>query len=158
MTGDETKLEGIGGWLILVAIGLCVQPMLLLKAIADNVAIFETDTWRVLTTPGAPAYHPLWAPLLVGETGVNLVLFAWSGVLLYVFFARKRGFPRLVVAYMGVSLAAVLGDLAVARAIPSAQVRLTPSDYGQVGRSAISAAVWIPYFLRSRRVAATFVH
>jgi uncharacterized protein DUF2569 len=158
MTGDETKLEGIGGWLILVAIGLCVQPMLLLKAIADNVAIFEPDTWRVLTTPGAPAYHPLWAPLLVGETGVNLVLFAWSGVLLYVFFARKRGFPRLVVAYMGVSLAAVLGDLAVARAIPSAQIRLTASDYGQVGRSAISAAVWIPYFLRSRRVAATFIH
>ena len=89
---------------------------------------------------------------------MNLVLFVWSGVLLYVFFAKKRGFPRLVVAYMGLSVAAVLADLALARAIPSAQVHLTASDYRQVGRSAISAAVWIPYFLRSRRVAATFVH
>ena len=158
MIEDASKPEGIGGWLILVAIGLCVQPVLLLKAIADNVAIFDPDTWRALTTPGAPAYHPLWAPLLLGETGVNLVLFAWSGVLLYVFFAKRRGFPRLVVAYMGVSLAAVLADLALARTIPSAQAHLTASDYRQVGRSAISAAVWIPYFLRSRRVAATFVH
>jgi len=158
MIEDASKPEGLGGWLILVAIGLCVQPVLLLKAIADNVAIFDPDTWRALTTPGVPAYHPLWAPLLLGETGVNLVLFAWSGVLLYVFFAKRRGFPRLVVAYMGVSLAAVLADLALARAIPSAQAHLTASDYRQVGRSAISAAVWIPYFLRSRRVAATFVH
>jgi len=158
MIEDASKPEGIGGWLILVAIGLCVQPVLLLKAIADNVAIFDPDTWRALTTPGVPAYHPLWAPLLLGETGVNLVLFAWSGVLLYVFVAKRRGFPRLVVAYMGVSLAAVLADLALARTIPSAQAHLTASDYRQVGRSAISAAVWIPYFLRSRRVAATFVH
>ena len=158
MIEDASKPEGIGGWLILVAIGLCVQPVLLLKAIADNVAIFDPDTWRALTTPGVPAYHPLWAPLLLGETGVNLVLFAWSGVLLYVFVAKRRGFPRLVVAYMGVSLAAVLADLALARTIPSAQAHLTASDYRQVGRSTISAAVWIPYFLRSRRVAATFVH
>jgi hypothetical protein len=158
MTGDARKLEGIGGWLILVAIGLCVQPLLLLKALATDAAIFKPDTWRVLTTPGGPAYHPLWAPLLLGEAGVNLVLLVWSGALLYFFFVRKRGFPRMVIAFMGVSLAAVLADLVVARAIPSAQTRLTANDYGQVGRSAISAALWITYFLRSRRVAATFVH
>src|SRR5947208_10401816 len=127
MIEDASKPEGIGGWLILVAIGLCVQPVLLLKAIADNVAIFDPDTWRALTTPGVPAYHPLWAPLLLGETGVNLVLFAWSGVLLYVFFAKKRGFPRLVVAYMGVSVAAALAAHAVARAVVSAAARFTAS-------------------------------
>lgn len=158
MTGDAGKVEGIRGWLILVAIGLCVQPLLLLKALADNATTLKPDTWRILTTPGGPAYHPLWAPLLLGEVGVNLVLLVWSGALLYCFFVRKRGFPRMVIAFMGVSLAAVLADLVVARAIPSVQTRLTVNDYGQVGRSAIGAAIWIPYFLRSRRVAATFVH
>src|SRR2546430_5797007 len=158
MREGASKLEGIGGWLRLVAIGLCVHPMLLLKAIADNVAIFDPDTWRALTTPGVPAYHPLWAPLLLGETGVNLVLFAWSGVLLYVFFAKKRGFPRLVVAYMGVSVAAVLADLALARAIPSAQAHLTASDYLQVWLSAIMGAVLAPIFLPPRGRAATFAH
>ena len=155
---DVQDLKGIGGWLILVAVGLCLQPLLLLKALSENATAFKPDTWGVLTTPGTSAYHPLWAPLLVAETGVNLVLVAWSGVLLYFFFSKGRRFPRMVIVYMGVSVAAVIADLAVANAIPVARARLTASEYGQVARSVIGAAIWIPYFLRSRRVAATFVH
>ncbi len=155
---DVPDLKGIGGWLILVAVGLCLQPLLLLKALSENAAAFKPDTWGVLTTFGTFAYHPLWAPLLVAETGVNVVLLAWSGVLLYFFFSRGRRFPSLVIAYMGVSVAAVIADLAVASAIPVTRARLAAGAYGQVGRSVISAAIWIPYFLRSRRVAATFVH
>lgn len=154
---DAQELRGIGGWLILVAIGLCLQPLLLLKALYDNVGIFRADTWDALTTPGSPAYHPLWAPFLIAEAGANLVLLAWAGVLLYVFFTKARRFPRMAVAYLAVSLLAVLADFAVANAIPAARAQLTASEFGQVGRSMIGAAIWIPYFLRSRRVAATFV-
>lgn len=158
MNADAQDLRGIGGWLILVAIGLCLQPLLLLKALYDNVGIFRADTWRGLTTPGSPPYHPLWAPFLIAEAGANVVLLAGVGVLLYLFFTKGRRFPRLAIIYMAVSLVAVVGDFAVANAIPAARAQLTASEYGQVGRSVIGAAIWIPYFLRSRRVAATFVH
>ncbi len=67
------------------------------------------------------------------------MLLAWSAVLLYYFLANKRLFPRLAFAYMGVSLAVVLGDFMVANAIPAARAHFTPKEYGQVGRSLVAA-------------------
>jgi hypothetical protein len=157
-TPDDNNLKGIGGWLILVAIGLCLQPLLLLRTLSQNIRVFTSDTWRILTTPGEPAYHPLWGPLLLAEAAVNVVLLAVSVALLFQFFRRRRGFPRMAVAYMAASLAVVLADFAATSAIPTARAQMTAKDAADIGRSALSAAVWIPYFLKSRRVAATFVN
>lgn len=157
-TPGDDNLKGIGGWLILVAIGLCLQPLLLLRTLAQNTKVFTSDTWRALTTPGEPAYHPLWAPLLAAEAVVNVGLLACAVVLLFSFFRKRRGFPRLAVAYMTASLAVVLADFAATSAIPAARAQMTAKDAADIGRSVLGAAVWIPYFLKSRRVAATFVN
>ena len=153
----EASLQGIRGWLVLVAIGLCVQPLILVKTLRDNARAFAPGTWSALTTPGSPVYHPLWAPLLVAEVVVNAVLLGWALVLLYQFFAKKRVFPRAVVTFIAASLAVVIGDHAFASAIPTARAQFTAKEATDIGRAALSAAIWIPYFLRSRRVAATFV-
>ena len=92
-TPGEPNLRGIRGWLILVAIGLCVQPLILVKTLSESSTAFVPDTWRVLTTPGSPAFHPLWAPLLIGEVVVNVALLVWSAVLLYQFFRARRALP-----------------------------------------------------------------
>jgi hypothetical protein len=156
--GGAQSLEGIRGWLILVAIGLCLQPLLLLRTLVANAKLFTSDTWRVLTTPGGPAYHPFWAPLLVGEALVNLVLLVWASWLVHHFFRKRRNFPRMIIAYIAVGLAVVVGDFAATGAIPAARARMSLREATDIGRSLASAAIWIPYFLRSRRVAATFVH
>jgi Protein of unknown function (DUF2569) len=67
---------------------------------------------------------------------------------LYAFFTKRRYFPKL-------------GIVVVASSIPEALalVILDP-DHRNIQyllRSSITAAVWVPYFLRSRRVKFTFV-
>lgn len=154
---DARSLQGLRGWLIFVAIGLCIQPLILVKTLADNLGAFAPETWQALTTPGSRAYHPLWAPLLVAEVAVNVALLLGSGFLLYFFFTKKRIFPKAVIAFMVANLVVVLGDQAAVSAIPQARAQIGPNEYRQIGRAVLAAAIWIPYFLRSKRVHATFV-
>ncbi len=155
---SDARLQGLRGWLILVAVGLCLQPLVLVKTLADNFEAFRPATWQTLTTPGGGAYHPLWAPLLVAEVAVNVGLLLGSGILLYLFFTKKRFFPKAVIGFMVLSLVVVLADNAAVSAIPQARAQLGPGEYKQIGRAVVAAAIWIPYFLRSKRVHATFVN
>ena len=124
---SDARLQGLRGWLILVAIGLSLQPLVLVKTLADNLGAF--------------------VGLLVG-----------SGILLYLFFTKKRFFPKAVIGFMVLSLVVVLADNAAVSAIPQARAQLGPREYKQIVRAVIAAAIWIPYFLRSKRVHATFVN
>ena len=67
----------------------------------------------MLTTPSAPSYHWLGAPLLIGEVLIALVLLGWSVVLVYLFFSKKKSFPASAIAFMVASVVLVTADLLV---------------------------------------------
>jgi hypothetical protein len=96
--------QGIGGWLIPVAIGLVASPLLLLRTLAAYLPLFEPGAWQVLTAPGGPTHNPLLAQLLLSEVAFTIVQLIASGFLLYLFGARKAAFPIASVAYLGASL------------------------------------------------------
>jgi hypothetical protein len=153
---DEPR--GIGGWLILPAIGIVLTPIALtVGIITDILPVFGADVWPVLTTPGSPAYHPLWKPLIIFELVADLLLVAVSIYLLVLFFGKKRRLPKVMIAWLVAMVVVQVVDMLLAMQIPAAADTTESSDYRDLIRSVIACAIWAPYFAVSRRVKNTFV-
>jgi Protein of unknown function (DUF2569) len=106
--------------------------------------------------PGTQAYHPLLGPLIVGELVVNAALLIWAGVLLYLFFAKRRAFPIMVIMFLVTRVLFKAADLGVALMIPITAARIGPDVYGALAGGILVALIWGRYFVTSRRVEATF--
>jgi hypothetical protein len=156
-TATASTLQGLRGWLILVGFWLCLAPLRILKTMVESASVFEANTWAALTTPGTAAYHPLWAPLILGETIANVALIALAVVAICLFFRRRRAFPAIAIGFLSAGVAVQVLDLASMLAIPAAAAQLSVAQFRDAMQAAVGAAIWIPYFLRSKRVEATFV-
>jgi len=62
-----------------------------------------------------------------------------------------------MVTFLIVRVLIQAADLLVALLIPVAAAAIGPSVYSALGGSLVLVLVWVPYFLRSRRVDNTFV-
>jgi hypothetical protein len=156
----ETPLgpNGLGGWLILVILSLTVSPIRIAYYLAtDYWPIFRDGMWADLTTVGAVAYHPLWATLLIFELVGNLGGIALAVVALVFLFRRSRRTPRAVIIWLLWILGFVVVDFFAADLIPSVAAQSDADSMKEVFRTLVAAALWIPYFLVSNRVRATFV-
>ncbi len=156
----ETKtLAGIKGWLLLPLLSLFVIPVrTLFFVMNDLLPAFSDDVWLALTTPGSEAYHHLWGPVLIAELSGNLTAIAFSILLLVLFFKKSRLLPNYYVAFLGFNLLFVVGDYYISNLIPFVAAQDDHESVREMTRSISAAAVWVPYFLVSKRVKATFVH
>lgn len=153
------QYEKIGGWLILLAIGLILTPLRVLVFLGkDFVPIFTTKTWSVLTTPGTGAYHPLWAPILMFEGVGNTVLIVFSVIVAIYFFQKRRIVPKLMIALLLSNLFFVGADYFAANLIPGVGSQKDVESMREFAGVVIACSIWVPYFLVSKRVKATFVH
>lgn len=153
-----SRPSGIGGWLILVAIGLILSPIRLLLTLAvDFLPLFTDGTWEALTTTGSEVYHPLWAPIILGEVAGNIGFLGTGIALLVLFFMESRSFPTLFIAVAFINLAFIVGDaLVVSVLVPDVPV-FDAETTREIARSLFAVAVWVPYMLVSKRVKNTFV-
>jgi len=149
--------RGIGGWLILVAIQVCLNPVTLLFGTFDNPESFQAATWHNLTLPDSAAYHVLWAPLLIFELLTNLSLLAVSVVLVPLFFSKHRWFRWGYLAFLIARMLLLGLDLALGSRIPAVQEYLGPKEFTELGRATVAALIWGGYVLVSVRVRNTFV-
>jgi len=155
---EEKNLEGIGGWLILVAIGIVVTPIRIVMLIMTTYPeIFSTGAWEALTTQGSEAYSPLWAPIIIGEIFINCGLILVWLYMAYKFFTKSRDFPKWYIGIAVFSLVFILADaFAIKLVLPSEPVS-DPDTIKEFMRSVIMVVIWVPYMLVSKRVKATFV-
>lgn len=156
---DQKELQGLGGWLILVAIGIVIAPFyILFQLVPMYRQIFSEGVWEIATTPGSDAYHPLWQPILIGEITINVFLvLAWVYIA-FLFFSKKRSLPTWYIGIMLFTLIFIAADaFAVQLVLPNEPI-FDPGTTREFARSAIGAAIWVPYMLVSKRVKATFVN
>lgn len=154
----EERLEGLGGWLILVALGVIVSPLRIIFELFPLYSdIFTNGYWEILTTPGTDAYHAMWAPILLGEMGINLALiFAWLYTI-FLFFSKKRAFPKWYIGIVIFTLIFIVFDaIAINSVLPDEPI-FDSDTVKEISRTLISCLIWIPYMLISKRVVATFV-
>jgi hypothetical protein len=158
---------GLGGWLILPVIGLFYTALTAVRWITSSmIPDLRSGVWASLTTPGTRFYHPVWAPLLSFESICNVLLVVGSVILLVFMFQKRPFLPKLMVGfYLCAFLFIVIDSVVVLAAAPSvapdAVIReqigwTTGPILAQVARSALVFAIWIPYFLMSKRVKNTF--
>jgi hypothetical protein len=150
--------SGLGGWLILLGIGLVVSPVRITTILLQTfLPIFQDGAWEILTTPGSEVYHELWGPLIILEIVANTIFVLVGIALLVLFFRRSSRFPTLYVALAIGSLLFILLDSWLGTLPVQDEPMFDPETAREVGRALISAAIWVPYILISKRVRNTFV-
>jgi hypothetical protein len=150
--------KGIGGWLWLVVAGLLISPIRIAgDLLTIHWPLFRDGAWPVLTTPGAEAYHPLWAPLITFEIAGNTGSILLALTTLWFLLRRSRRAPILAITWLIWTTAIVTIDFFAADLIPAVAAKPDPAGMRELVRSLISTAIWVPYFLVSQRVRATFV-
>jgi hypothetical protein len=149
--------EGLGGWLILIMLGLIARTCLYLKAIViDHTVTWNATRWNTLTVPGASSYDPLWAPTLLVELSFTIVFFVLS-ILAFTLMLQKRSiFPKIMISFFVLVLIFKFIDVAMVNQIPF-MVKEQNGKFDQdLARVIFQSAIWIPYLLVSKRVKATF--
>ncbi len=138
------KLAGISGWLILPAIGAAVAPLFIGFQTAAGLSAFQYMS-KVNGLVGA---------FILIEFLANVGLTAFACYNAWTFFKRKRNAPKVYIAL----LLASLGIQAADAAIGASLFNMAPdAEAGRdIGRAIVGCLVWIPYFLVSKRVKATF--
>ncbi len=156
---ERPDLYGLGGWLILVGIGVVVGPLRLIWLIVSvYVPIFNDGTWQVLTTEGSGAYHPAWGPLLLGEMAFNTGMLLASIYLAVLYFTKHRFFPKLFILLTAISLVFIPLDAWLVSIVLPSEPIFDEITIREFVRTIVAAAIWVPYMLVSIRVKQTFVN
>lgn len=151
--------KGLGGWLILPHIGLYLSIILTLVQLLFIIApIMFSEYWELLTSPDSDFYHSLWAPILIFEMVFNLLLLGLCIFALVQLYGKKSSFPKLMIMIYSASLFFMFVDYLLALQIPAVSEVEDGTRPSDLLRSVLSTAIWIPYFIRSKRVKNTFVN
>ena len=160
---DETEVENkkpraIGGWLILVAIGIVVSPIRTISMLYTTyLSLFSEDTWTVLTDRTLESFSLFLLPYLVCELVINVAIISITFYIVYLFFSRKAALPKW---YFGISLFSttfLVIDAYIVSLIISDSTVFDPDTVKELLRSLVSLLIWSPYLLYSQRSKETFV-
>jgi hypothetical protein len=142
---------GLGGWLVLPMIALCVSPVRYVVATGSGLQM-------VFGIEDPSNLSGLWYfAILIGFTAQGFFLSVLIG-LAVLFFARRWILPKAYVVMLLMMTAYSLLDLGLCLALDRQYPEdpLVPEASRVAVQTVIAAMIWIPYFMKSRRVRNTF--
>ncbi|WP_440962198.1 DUF2569 domain-containing protein [Paenibacillus nitricinens] len=151
-------VSGLGGWLILVQIGLYGTIVIQIMQFFQNTSMmFDTEVWTALTSNESEFYHPLWGATVVFEIVFTLAILIFSVYILINFYGKKSILPRLlIIFYVLVPLVGII-DYILLIQIPLVRELETGKSLRNIIRPVMTSAIWIAYFIKSERVKNTFI-
>ncbi len=159
---DKTQLKGIGGWLVLVAIGVTISPFLAASADYTTYSqVFSGELWSSPTDSNSPNYIPYYALTISMEMIVGVIIDAYLFYLIYLFYQKKSNFPPLYIKLVFAVFAFHIIDIfAVSLVFPYLTARdlFDPLTIKAITQSVLAIVIWVPYMSKSVRVKNTFVN
>jgi len=157
---DRPKPTKIRGFLIVIAIGLVLSILQnLVQLLTAFVPFMRPDIWNRLTSPEWTSYHPNWKMVMLAQLFASGTLVGLNLVALFLFFSKGRTFPKFIVFTIPAIFLISVVDHYLSGSIPAIA---ESKEYSEAGQKLIfrfiALHVWIPYFLVSKRVRATFVN
>ncbi len=142
--GTGPHRAGIDGWLLLPATGLVLGSVVVPVGLAMELARLDS---------GYAGYS---VPRVLVNAG--LCIYLWVAV--FRFFGKRQTAPQTMVIYMVASTIAsmalfILGLAVIGTSDTAVIMSLKANNFLARG---LAAAIWVPYFMSSRRVKATFVN
>jgi hypothetical protein len=156
--------DAIGGFLYLWLLTLSVIVLKILMGLIAVLPPFSRDIWAMANDPFASGYHPLLRPLLLFELVGRTALLCGVTVVAEYFFKKHRRAPRLIVGFMLTYLVFLIAGSLMKTEVMKPLGKFLLSGFQspflrkEFILALISCLTWVPYFLRSARVKATFVH
>ena len=149
-----TEGQPIGGWLILVALGLSFTPLRIIYDIYNTPEFFDQKSWSAFW--GVEQWG-LFAVFFF-EYVYNIFYLLFSVLLIALFFNKRSSLPFLISIFYGTTFAVTLFDTLITLNVTDAYTSAEESEYYKdLIRSFFVAVIWIPYFNFSERVKETFV-
>ena len=159
MTKEYKNLEGIGGWLLLVALGIVVTPVKMIYGIYEIIQIFFDGSLDLLTSPASDRYIPGFGSYAVVETFVNCAFLAAWLYVAFLFFKKRAALPRWYIGVLASNAAFLcldaFGYWYFFRSSPDYDLKPLLKE---VVQTLVASLIWIPYMCVSKRVGTTFVH
>lgn len=142
------RLEGIGGWLILLAISQVLGVAACLATMIVNFSNLPDDTASLM---------PL---TMIGAVAIEGLLLLFLIYTAFLFFSKSRRFP---VTFIASCIAGLIEPLVLAVWVAvttgvDTLTHVTSSMTVHYLASVVGCIVWIAYVVRSVRVRNTFVH
>jgi hypothetical protein len=154
VSNSKSRGQPIGGWLVLVAFGLCLTPLRLIYDLFNIQEFFDPASWAALWSAG----NWLLFSVFLFEYVYNIFYFFFSILIIALFFNRRSSTPLLISLLYGCTFVVTLVDTLIAMNLDDAYTSAQQSEYYQsLFRSFVAAVIWIPYFNMSERVKETFV-
>lgn len=147
--------KGIGGWLILPILHLVTTIVLT----GINVFPVWQNRYGLFGLLFDPVNRWMVLPIAISSISATAVILL-AACALVMMLLRKRMLPWLMIGFYCMVVLAAVFDWALFSQYPEFR-EPNADDLGQarndVVRTIIAAAIWIPYFLVSKRVKATFI-
>jgi hypothetical protein len=156
---ENKKPIEIGGWLILVAIGVILSPLNQLYFIVTAYPpLFSGGSWQVITSESSANYIPYLGEFIIGEIVINSIIALIDLYLIYLFFTKKINLPKWYLIAAVFSISFIIFDAYVVSFLTSSNEVFDLDTLKEMGGSLFAVLIWTPYLFYSQRSKNTFVN
>jgi hypothetical protein len=159
MPATHSPYVGLGGWLVLPAVGIIIAPFIMLfTKLLPEIKLLRGGVWELLAIPGSDSYIPWWGPLFAAEMTINLgITVAWIFIA-FLFFSKKKCFPMWYIGTMTFTLGFMVIDAIASKLAFPDLAAFDQNTVTVIAQQLVATLIWGRYMWVSRRVKATFVN